>query len=371
VEETMRGFTFALVSAFTMFAVSIAIGSCGDNIVDIVIDDRDAGPDGGNTGDAGDAGDGGAEGGMSFCPGQCVPLPPDDWQGPRLLWVGPEAEAPADCPPQAPTLAWTGHDGLHADPLQCGPCACDASSGICLPPETFTAHSALCYQGGVDAPFDPPAMWDGTTCTAENAIDAGAECPENSGVQCVQSVTVGKLVLMDDKCQPSFQPPPKILTGPSWDLLGIACKGIIEDGSCGDTGKMCVPTAEPPPPGYMQCVYQVGDIPNCPTEFPFRKVLFASYDDSRHCTACGCDAPQGSLCKGTATVHEDMSCTAPLAFLTVTSQLAPCVDLPPGTALESKTVTGLVYTPGSCQPTGGEPMGQAIPIEPRTFCCMA
>jgi hypothetical protein len=29
----------------------------------------------------------------------------------------------------------------------------------------------------------------------------------------------------------------------------------------------------------------------------------------------------------------------------------------------------LTYTPGTCQPSGGEPIGATTPAEPSTFCC--
>jgi hypothetical protein len=177
--------------------------------------------------------------------------------------------------------------------------------------------------------------------------------------------------MTENACQPSFQPP-KLLGPPTWDVYGLACKGEVPSPNvyCADPAQKCVPTAEPPPPGYLQCVYQDGDILSCPTDFPLRTLLYRDYDDSRHCTPCGCGDPEGSLCKGVATIYGDQSCTLPLQLSFPTSQFAPCGDVPAGSALGSKTVSGLEYTPGSCMATGGEPMGDVIAVEPRTFCCM-
>ena len=44
--------------------------------------------------------------------------------------------------------------------------------------------------------------------------------------------------------------------------------------------------------------------------------------------------------------------------------------VPSGQALRSKLATAPVYVPGVCQASGGEPVGDAVPVEPSTFCCL-
>jgi hypothetical protein len=48
-----------------------------------------------------------------------------------------------------------------------------------------------------------------------------------------------------------------------------------------------------------------------------------------------------------------------------------CLDiLPTGQAFGSKLATEPVYAPGACQVSGGEAVGDAVPDEPSTFCCL-
>jgi len=92
---------------------------------------------------AGDAGTDASvpEGGTSACDGTCAPiLPLGGWEGPSLLWLGPEGMEPT-CPAEAPVIAYQGHDGLLAAPTSCGTCVCSTPSGTCAPPLTLTASS--------------------------------------------------------------------------------------------------------------------------------------------------------------------------------------------------------------------------------------
>jgi hypothetical protein len=48
-----------------------------------------------------------------------------------------------------------------------------------------------------------------------------------------------------------------------------------------------------------------------------------------------------------------------------------CLDIvPSGQALGSKLATAPIYAPGACQVSGGEPTGEALSVEPSTFCCL-
>ncbi|UQA57134.1 hypothetical protein [Polyangium aurulentum] len=46
-----------------------------------------------------------------------------------------------------------------------------------------------------------------------------------------------------------------------------------------------------------------------------------------------------------------------------------CNDLFSGAPLGSKTAEVLSYQPGTCQPSGGELVGQIVTNEPAVFCC--
>jgi hypothetical protein len=45
--------------------------------------------------------------------------------------------------------------------------------------------------------------------------------------------------------------------------------------------------------------------------------------------------------------------------------------MPPGLPLGSKEITNLEYHPGSCEPSGGETIGDIDPLGPPTvYCCI-
>ena len=59
------------------------------------------------------------------------------------------------------------------------------------------------------------------------------------------------------------------------------------------------------------------------------------------------------------------------ASLVLPSNEGPkCVDLASGTALGSKTAELLVYEAGTCEPSGGEVIGEPLTEVPVTFCCI-
>src|ERR1700761_9341492 len=60
-----------------------------------------------------DASDDGPIGSSDTCTGQCLPIAPDTWNGPELLWFGPPSDAPP-CPVGAPTLTNHGYDDPQA-----------------------------------------------------------------------------------------------------------------------------------------------------------------------------------------------------------------------------------------------------------------
>jgi hypothetical protein len=309
--------------------------------------------------DAGDAGDAGEP-----CPGQCVPLGPLGWSMPALLWTGKESEAPA-CPSRAPVQGYEGHADLNA-PSVCGACQCDSPSGSCALPTTLTAAAATCAGDGPNVkhtPFNAPAGWTGA-CTTLDAIQAGVPCP---GGFCVQSLTIAPLTLMESGCKASMGPVPT--DGPAtWGTYARACLGAAYP-ACSNPGEVCTPSSEPPPPGFKQCIYREGDR-DCPFPYPDKHLFYDAFDDMRMCTPCTCGAPAGSTCTATVAAYKDNACTMQITANLVGSAQPLCVDVLPGSGLGSKSAGAVTYTPGTCQPDGGQPMGSADPSGPSTFCCL-
>ena len=301
----------------------------------------------------------------SSCTGTCAPfLPPGEWKGPALLWIGPEGPAPA-CPADVPAFAYAGHGGLIAPPVSCGACSCAASAGDCAPPLTFTTSSKTCGgASGMITPFDGPAAWDGS-CTANDCITPAPTCAHPMSIQ---SLTAGPLVVKEQGCISATAVAPD-LGAPSWTTAVLACqRGPFLDLGCDDPGETCLPFVAPPE--FTICLYHSLDV-TCPDTYPDKHLVYKSFDDQRTCSACTCSAPVGSSCTGLLHVFEDGACSVPLLTQPVASSGAPCLDLmPTGVPLGSKTVTNLAYQPGSCVPGGGEPSGTVEPSGPATFCCL-
>jgi hypothetical protein len=305
-------------------------------------------------------------GATSSCAGECVPLPPFGWQGPGLLWLGPDGTEMA-CPTQAPVVAYQGHaDLVLSPPASCSACSCSPPSGACSLPAQITAGSAPCAGASTfTTTFDPPDGWDGT-CTNANAVPAGVMC---GNTPCVRSLTVGPLAIREESCTPSAATLGDAVP-PVWMTAAVACLGNAYPlGGCAAPGVTC---AVPPPSGFLACIFQSGDNA-CPAPYVDKHVVYASFDDERGCAPCTCGATAGSACSATIEVFRDGACSASQELLSapLSSDGLSCFDLlPPGPALGSKTVTGLAYQPGACAPGGGEPTGVVEPSGPGTFCCL-
>ena len=133
---------------------------------------------------------------------------------------------------------------------------------------------------------------------------------------------------------------------------------------------LCVPSDDPIEEGFSLCLYREGER-DCPPAWSIRHVFYENFDDSAACTPCTCSDPMGGVCSGLISVYQDGGCSTPLVsyFTTSDDSAATCTGVLPGAALGSKEVTDVSYQPGSCAPSGGDPVGDPIPLQPSTFCC--
>lgn len=321
-----------------------------------------------DAGDSADASDAEADGPppKPTCDGECIVRAPNGWDPPSLVWIGPESDAPP-CPEAALRVGFEGHAGLSA-PHVCGACACAPPSGSCEMPTTITASSTPCPgtdPGAVQTPFDPPPGWSGA-CTDHDALSMGKLC---DGVPCVQSVTIGPLTVNETGCAPtqvasSFVPPP------TWSTFVRSCIGE-PPGRCEKSLHVCVP---PTATGFHQCIFQKGDNDCSSSELmPYteKHVFYKSLEDTRACSACACGAPFGGACSANISFYDDGTCsTVASTSKYVDSSGALCIDQIPGTALGSKSAREVRYTPGTCFPSGGDPVGSIQPSNAATFCCI-
>jgi hypothetical protein len=291
------------------------------------------------------------------CNGVCLPVRPVSWDGPYLLWKGNEADAPhcSDLPGKLDEV-YTGH-GYPDGTTLCGACTCASSIGSCDLPATLITAAASCADispSVAHLSFDPPTDWTGT-CTTEKAIPAGKLC---GGVPCVQSVTIAPLTMTQGGCLPIE--PPSLKPPPPWKTFARAC-ATGGGQACTATPGVCKPAA--PGPDFKQCIAIIGEsgLSECPPKYPDRNVFYQG--DTPSCSSCACDMPIGSGCSGSIVVSAGSACSPPLLpAISLNEKDATCTDLPPGSALGSKSASDPQYSPGHCEPSGGKPLG-------TVFCC--
>jgi hypothetical protein len=290
------------------------------------------------------------------CPGQCVPLPPLEFKGPALLWFGPAGEVP-ECPDRAPAPVFEGVDGVQNEPLHCPSCSC--SQPTCAFPAEATASTSMCPGGGSTTPFPAPASWDGS-CTSPGMVSSDQ----------LDSLTIAPVT--ERPCEPIKNVPQNEEPGPSVTTRVLGCAGDVLDGVCPDAGSTCLPSAEPPPPGFQQCVMYIGpgDGSNvqCPGDYPERHVFYATVEDSRACTECTCTQTAAAQCSAWFSAYQDQACGEGLTSGVVSS--APiCMGVSQGLTLGSMEATWITNEPGACEASGGEAIGEAKAADPRMFCC--
>lgn len=304
-----------------------------------------------------------ADGAMG-CEGECALRPGFGWYGPLLVSLGAEGEVPA-CPEQA-QIAKDLYTDLVVSPASCGACSCDPPVGSCTLPTDMIASTATCAgspSGTWFSPFDAPVGWDGS-CTAADALAAGCD-----GVLCIKSLTIDPLLVTEGGCTPTMTGPAGSPSKPSWSTFARVCEGTPHSGpgGCESSAQTCVPKVAP---GFAQCIHRPGNFP-CDPDQPYteRHVLYEGYADTRSCSACACGEATGSSCTAKVSIFTSPMCSDLLGLFPIDAIGPKCFDLPPGTALASKSAGPVLHVPGTCQPSGGDPTGSVELLFPTTFCC--
>jgi len=292
------------------------------------------------------------------CPGDCVRLPPLGFDGPALIWLGPAGEAP-ECPDRAPVRVFDGIDGIQDGPLNCPPCSC--SQPTCNFPEGVIAGSGTCAGVGNTTPFPAPSSWDGS-CTSPGVVSSSE----------LGSVTISPVT--QEPCEPITQAPEKPEGPPSFTAAVLGCAGKELDGVCPDPGSMCLPSAEPPPLGFRQCIMYLGPDDGselqCPPDYPEQHTFYADVEDTRECSECTCTQTVPSDCAAWVTTYEGGACDpGSLLSTSLVESGDICSGIPTGSTLRSISATWQTNTPGACEASGGETIGEAKVTGARRFCC--
>jgi hypothetical protein len=160
--------------------------------------------------------------------------------------------------------------------------------------------------------------------------------------------------------------------GPTWKT---AAMGYDVPGC--DANESCVPSIDLPN-GFRSCIYKRGEH-ECPSTWSGdRHVVYEvtadkrGFIDARDCSPCSCGAPIGSGCTAHFRTFEDGACTKLISDDPIASFFgSQCTNVAPGIAIGSKEISPLMYLAGTCEPLGGEPIGEVKPDPDQavTFCC--
>ena len=302
--------------------------------------------------------------------GECVPMGTSDFRERAvLLWMGDEYNAP-QCPERASSDFYSGYGDLVVS-WECSECAC--SPAECSMPESLEVHSASFCQGGNGNAYSGPSGWDGA-CVSPSVLPKGSF----SSIK-LNPATVAPCEPVGDPIPkaPGFRSSPSsFANGIYWGTYAKACQGTAA-GACENTGDLCLSTSEPPPPGFRQCVQYTlpvdeTNLPKCPDAFPDRFTFYSGTKGSVECTPCQCGEPIGAECAVSFSAYQDPACAGvpmPL-FQNVPASPNLCIDFGgvpyPLGSMEAKWVKN---TPGTCEPIGGELIGDVKAVDPRVFCC--
>jgi hypothetical protein len=276
---------------------------------------------------------------------ECVPAPPEGWEGPVALLESPvaEDEEGPECGGSHPDASMVGYRDLVAPPAECS-CACgpavDVSCSLSVTVR-FWGSDPTCSE-------TIPAQYQfySTTC---NMLPSAV--PANS------HWTVLPGAILGGSCDPT---PTEQIEPARFTKRVAGCTSNADVQSCGETG-ICSPR---PDDTFMDrlCVWRSGRA-SCPSEFPEDIELFTQVADERACAECACEDPVGLCDAGTVTLF-NQPCNPPIAGVLTAN--GHCQS-------SSWQTVSASYGPGEpsafCVPSEPMSIGVAVPEEPLTVCC--
>jgi len=271
----------------------------------------------------------------------CIPEPPNNWNGPAVLYTGTVSSV---CPDDWPNEIVHGFTSVSATPVTCDACGCGAANVLCTAQINFW-NSAGCPGGAVAT-----AAMTASTCVA---IASNLFLSAKAGVPTVATTsscpTTGGDVLS--------QSPPVL------DDHAVLCGGAGLGTSCAGQDS-CVPLPPEPFLGKI-CVYRNQSI-NCPNDYPEEHTFFSTVNDSRGCAGCACGAVSGASCTATTTLYAAAACGAGTMW-NLPNDGNTCINVTsPQSRLFNFTGSG-----GSCTVTAqATPVGSVSGSNPVTVCCL-
>ena len=304
---------------------------------------------------------------------KCVPPPADGWAGPVSIWEGSDPNAAPSCgsTEYSHTLYNALHQSPDSDSVSCPQCGCSQISGTSAPRcvASLQVYSNGSCTGAHELMTGPDGAFGFTvnqTCTTVN-LDLSQFTPG--------ALSFSDPYAVDDSCGVTHtgamvRPPI------TYEKSLEACDhvGTNLPGGCAKKQQVCAPKPGDAFSPYI-CVYkQIGDVdPGCTDGYYTIPVLYYEYTDDRNCKECACQ-PTGVSCPCSKDTvygdwYSDPLCSGGGSDIQSGNS---CVGMPSGnpTALYVKlTYVTTSGTGGSCQPSGGTPFGDIVPLNTYRFCC--
>ena len=310
---------------------------------------------------AGGAGTSGTGGTVNECPGQCVPVEPDGWDTPVIVWFGDLKDAPS-CEDSA--VGYKGYGGLQRA-LRLRHVHLRAAVGLVhLARDHHRQRRELRPERHIDPAHALRSVeWVGRGVRHERVHPLGQALLRRA-LRAVRHrrPAHGERGWLHALHAPGAEPPGVV------DL-----HDRVPDQSLPDVHQPGEPLRPAARSGFKVCVYAYsgGDVP-CPDVGPYQEkhVSYQMFEDTRGCSNCTCANPSGSSCASDVSLYTDGACSTVAASIAVDSSAPTCANVPSGSALGSKSASPPGYSPGTCAPGGGAPMGAATPVMAATYCCL-
>lgn len=288
-------------------------------------------------------------GGPQTCAGlgmRCVEPAPAEWMGPFARWEGPHGEPSFACSEPFDALLTEAFSDVIAPAAECM-CMCGSLTGASCGGGQMTPYM-MSGCGGIGLMAANPT--DGC-----NSAPGGGWSADGSFRFTAPTVQGGTCAVdSDQRTLPA-----------SFARRHVACAAEPNTLDC-TGGRQCVPTADDPYYADL-CIWQEGDVP-CPqgTQYSERMVVHRQIEDGRDCQACSCEPPDGTCTGSSLVLNADYDCMG-----------ASAGSVPPGGCVDGSGdgfVRGLIYDSGelpsdACTPSTPVPIGQAVAVQPVTFCC--
>ncbi|MBW2527418.1 MAG: hypothetical protein JRI23_24765 [Deltaproteobacteria bacterium] len=277
---------------------------------------------------------------------ECAVLPGLAWSDPVGVFRGDEALTVPDC--EAPfTTESDYHIGMSASAASCSSCSCDGEALCSVEGLWLYSVSGCAVQFGA---YTPSALGACDPFSADDLDSAGAGDSTPLGGSCVASGG-------DVTNLPAIQ----------WQENVRFCEGALPagaDGGCSD-GQVCAPL---PTSDFQRCVTRSGD-QACAAPYTQKTLVYRNVDDQRGCTACNCSNPSDINCYQARTdFFYSNDCSGSVAESVPNIGSCEDVTLPNNFTGSVRFTTNASYD--GCNPSGGQPTGSPVGIDPITVCCV-